>query len=267
MSGALAKKVLTAALDLAAVWRGLRNDDSTQRAALAKAVDLYLSPAPKIEQGRSGRHAAGGGHYIAPQVAGRLIDLLKLGLSHRAIRSELGVAKGTVHRYEVMHGPFRCPCGRERTHRGWCSERLKRSPARIIFLRNWTAQQIAAGTRVGRSKGSRTTVLIDRRIALSNYPYLRGRDDDGARLIEAVNSVVPRTFPDHMRADICQDLLLSVLEGESTIEQLKAGTSSAVRKYYKLHPGKFGPISLDAPIPGTENLTLIDTIPSDAAHF
>lgn len=265
MRGILATKLVNAALDLAAAWRDARVDDAA-RAALQKAAELYLAPAPKIDQGRSGRHFAGGGHYLAPQVAARIVDLLKLGLSHRGIQRELGVAKGTVHRYETLHGPFVCPCGRGRTHRGWCSARLKQSPARITFLANWTASQIAAGTRRVRSRGPRTSVLIDRRVALSNYPYLRGADDDGARLIAAVNEIVPRTFPDHMRADVCQDLLLKVLEGECTISSLKDGSATAIRQYYKLHPGKFGPISLDAPIPGTDGLTLIDTIADNAIH-
>lgn len=257
MSRALAKAVLTAALDLASAWRERRNDDSDQRAELIRTVDLYLAPAPEIDQGRSGRWQSGGGHYLPAQTAALLLEHLKLGLSHRAIGRELGVAKNTVHRYEKLHGPFKCPCGRERTHRGWCSARLKRSPARISFLKAWSA---------GRAKNSTSNLLVERSVTLSNYPYLRGRDDDGARLIEAVNSVVPRTFPDHMRADVCQDLLLKVLEGECTVAALKDGTAAAIRAYHKLHPGKFGPISLDAPIPGTDGLKLIDTIADDAIH-
>lgn len=96
---------------------------------------------------------------------------------------------------------------------------------------------------------------------------LGGHPGDGKELIEAINRIVPRTFQDYERADICQELLLAVLEGETTIENLKDGSAECIRRYYKMHPGKFGPASLDAPISGTEGLTLADVLTTDTDHF
>lgn len=96
---------------------------------------------------------------------------------------------------------------------------------------------------------------------------LGGDPGDGKSLVEAINEVVPRSLEAHQRADICQDLLLAVLEGETTIEKLKDGSAECVKRYYKLHPGKFGPLSFDAPIPGTDGLTLADTLTDETTHF
>ncbi len=261
------RRVFNAAVDLVDAWRGARADDK-ERARLLAAVAALVpeDSAIIIDQGRTERHKNGGGHYLAPIIASRLVDLLRLGLSHREIHRQLNVSKNTVARYEKLHGPFQCPCGRPRLHQGWCSERLKRSPARVAFLRNWVTNQIAAGTYRGRAS-KRHPIIVDSGVALRNYPYLRGDGGDGAILINTVNDIVPRGFPDHIRADICQDILLEILEGNATIEDLKNGTALAIRKYYKLHPGKFGPLSLDATIPGTEGLRLVDVLPSDTPHF
>lgn len=109
----------------------------------------------------------------------------------------------------------------------------------------------------------RSKPTIARARVLTNYPYMRGRGD-AAALVDAINEIVSRRFPDYARADICQSLLLSILEGETTLEDLKAGSAACIKRYYKMHPGRFGPISLDAPMRGFENLAMIDTLPSDA---
>lgn len=67
------------------------------------------------------------------------------------------------------------------------------------------------------------------------YPYVATATDKHADLL-AVNALVPRDLPENMRADICQEVLLAIYEGQTTIEALKArnGTSAYyIRKFYK----------------------------------
>lgn len=200
-----------AAVQLVSAWDEGR-DDGDQRKALMRAVhDLQfrrrpgVTPICAVEQGRSERQAIGAGHYLDPKVAEELVNLLKMGLSHRHIQRRLGVGKGTVGRYEKLNGPFKCPCGRERTHRGWCSERLRHSPLRQAFLAAWTGSEIVVG---GKARaGARPLLCLDKTVVAKNWPYLRGAPGDSSELIAAVNDAVPRHFPDHQRADICQDLL------------------------------------------------------------
>lgn len=258
-------------MDLVFTWDDKRPDEQA-RAALIDVVRKYLgSTSPRetscaVNQGRDGRSIGlGAGHYLMPQIAERLVENLRMGLSIRENCRLLGVARGTVARYERLNGPFVCSCGRERTHRGWCKERLKRSPLRQTFLAQWFERSVSSGAR--RRARSKPTIIIDRRISDANWPYLSGKPGDGGALIDAVNSIVPREFADHQRADICQDLLLAILEGDTTIDKIKDGSAACIKRYYKMHPGKFGPLYLDQPLPGTDGLTLADTIRSDAPHF
>lgn len=260
MSGRL---IINAAILLVKRW-DQNAPDAIERASLSALVHRYFDIGMEqiecsVEQGRVRR---GCGNYLHPRTAERLVECLRLGLSLREAAREAGCGRGTAIRYERLNGPFTCPCGRERKHRGWCSERLKRHPARQQFLRQWFEQSVAAGTR--KRAAVKPIIVPENRIIAANWPYLKGKPGDGAELIDAVNAVVPKTFADHQRADICQDLLLAILEGESTIADLKNGTAAAIKRYYKLHPGKFGPVSLDAPIPGTDGMKLIDTIADPA---
>src|SRR5689334_10701881 len=53
----------------------------------------------------------------------------------------------------------------------------------------------------------------EKRILL-NYPFIIQVDKDKDADLMAVNSLVPKSIPDHMRGDICQDILLAVYEGK-----------------------------------------------------
>lgn len=85
--------------------------------------------------------------------------------------------------------------------------------------------------------------------------------NSATELIERVAALVPRHLPDFMRADISQDILVSVFAGEVKPADLEASLRKHLAAYRKLHP-TFGPLSIDATIPGTEGLTLADTLSS-----
>lgn len=68
----------------------------------------------------------------------------------------------------------------------------------------------------------------------TNYPYIIKRRDEHADLM-AVNAVIPAAIPDNMRADICQEIMLAILEGRTTIEMLKSRKGNStyfIKKFY-----------------------------------
>lgn len=81
--------------------------------------------------------------------------------------------------------------------------------------------------------GLKKRIASPRRVALA-YPYiLKQRPEHGDLL--ALNDLVPRAYPDQMRADICQEMMLAVLEGRVTIEDIKANRKESawfLKKFY-----------------------------------
>lgn len=66
------------------------------------------------------------------------------------------------------------------------------------------------------------------------YPYITKIRDEHADLL-AINAIIPKGIPDNMRADMCQEIMLAILEGRTTIEMLKAKNGSAtyyIKKFY-----------------------------------
>jgi len=56
------------------------------------------------------------------------------------------------------------------------------------------------------------------------YPYIRNVRGEHADLL-SVNSIVPRGLPDHMRADICQEIMLALWQGDVTLDELRSEKS------------------------------------------
>jgi hypothetical protein len=52
------------------------------------------------------------------------------------------------------------------------------------------------------------------------FPYIAKPRPEHADIL-ALNDLVPKTLPHHMRSDICQEMMLAVLEGKTTIEQIE----------------------------------------------
>lgn len=67
------------------------------------------------------------------------------------------------------------------------------------------------------------------------YPFIAKARPEHADLMRA-NSLVPRGFPEHMRADICQSVMLAMFEGTislSDVEKNKDKMRWFIRKFYK----------------------------------
>lgn len=99
------------------------------------------------------------------------------------------------------------------------------------------------------------------------YPFLPAESKRRPRpeheMLKAVSAAVPHNIPHDRRADICQELVLALLTGDIEISDLPTAVWKMFHKVYKLHPTIHGPISLDAPIPGTDDLRLIDCISNE----
>ncbi len=95
------------------------------------------------------------------------------------------------------------------------------------------------------------------------YPYIKGPVLDDHALLVAVDKLVPKGYNDDTRADICQDMIVAILTGETTLENMAADKAKYVKGFFKQFPSKYGPLSLDAPIiwgNDVSDMTIGDTI-------
>jgi hypothetical protein len=88
----------------------------------------------------------------------------------------------------------------------------------------------------------------------------------GNAIFQAANAAVPRTLPEHIRADVIAALALGVLERRFTINDLPAEAKREIAAHNRMFD-RFKTVSLDAPMPGTDDMRRIDTIAADAMHF
>lgn len=95
------------------------------------------------------------------------------------------------------------------------------------------------------------------------YPFVIHKPkvkDDAYDLMLLVNSAVPKALPDHIRADICQDLIVDILAGDISRDELAGRVRGYARKVLEMHPIKYGHMSLDQPLYAGDNRTLADLI-------
>lgn len=129
---------------------------------------------------------------------------------------------------------------------------------------------------IAEKKAERDKLRADRRIAKEAekarrklasspralfYPYLIHKPSNGDKerqLLLAVHDAVPKRLPDHIRADVCQDLIVAVLSGDISQDDLRDSSSWYVGKVIKQHPFKYGHLSLDAILGEDDDRTLYD---------
>lgn len=67
------------------------------------------------------------------------------------------------------------------------------------------------------------------------FPYIRTARPEHADLLR-VNDIVPKSFPEWQRADICQSIMLALFEGQTTLAELEAHKGKPryfIKEYYK----------------------------------
>lgn len=203
------------------------------------------------------------GNFVEPYIVDAIQNCVREGMTIRPIMQQLEIAKGTVERYRnlllISEPNLRCKCGAPIGHRGWCHERVKSSPARQIFLANWQPNRIYIHTQ-------RKTDPSEKPLPLLRWPFMVGHRELPPFLIE-IERIVPKTLPEHIRADVCQELSVSILSGEINEVHIPFVWRDVMKRVYKMHPGKYGPVSLDQPIRGTEDLVLGDTITGEDGRY
>lgn len=130
------------------------------------------------------------------------------------------------------------------------------TPKRIIIRDREGDWCPIPGLRGPYTKNNLVSRILDKEKAEKNsapltlfYPFAvhdPGRPDEGFELTKLVNSVVPKHLPADRRADICQDLIVAILTGEISRESVKDSVRSFTSKIMKLHPTKYGDVSMDA---------------------
>lgn len=85
------------------------------------------------------------------------------------------------------------------------------------------------------------------------YPFISGNPQNEQELVMVVNEAVPKNLSEDYRQDICQDLLVALLEHQIEIADLKEATPEFIKRNYKFFPPKYRPLSLDAPPPWWKN--------------
>lgn len=96
------------------------------------------------------------------------------------------------------------------------------------------------------------------------YPFLiHNGGGPEHELLREINRVVPKYLPPDMRADVCQDLIVGILCGDFARDDLNLPLKEVLKRVRKMYPSKWGDISLDSIVPGTDDLRLIDTIGDD----
>jgi hypothetical protein len=94
------------------------------------------------------------------------------------------------------------------------------------------------------------------------YPYLINKpnaagENEGLSLVMKIDRAVPKSLPEQIRADICQDLAVAVLCGDVNEGSLEEGSKECVSRMFKMFPAKWGHLSLDQPVPWGDSKTLL----------
>lgn len=176
-------------------------------------------------------------------------SLFLQGYSTRSVGEIIGLSKTSINRYRKFilgDKVIYCPCGAPSGHPYWCDFRVARSPARQAYYAKCAA---LSAIRLAQVRPRQLPML-------TTWPYVRSFDNDDHALLKYVNDLVPRNLPEHVRSDVCQDVLVDIVSGELTRDGVKSRLPEYVRRAYKFMPSKFGPLSLDGFIYGDEGVTL-----------
>lgn len=122
--------------------------------------------------------------------------------------------------------------------------------------RDLTPEQLAA----------RQTAKLRPRATELMWPYIahdpKKTSVGGTDIVAMVNGIVSKAIPEENRADICQDLILAVLEGRFSVDDIRDNPRKHISLVRDKSPWKYEWVSLDAPLYGDDGLTLGETLSS-----
>lgn len=106
-------------------------------------------------------------------------------------------------------------------------------------------------------------VSVRRRGNLADAQATGSRPDNVPLWVQA-DAIVSRAYEPHVRADLISDMVVIMMEGRA---QTMADAFKLARKEHNVLTGAFREKSLDAPLAGTEDLSLLDMITSDGEFY
>lgn len=101
----------------------------------------------------------------------------------------------------------------------------------------------------------------------NRWPYANRDREEGATLVDRVNAALPYSLPEQVRADAAQDIILGVLEGHIREDDLAREIQSFIKSHYRRMEWRFDTLSLDAPVPGTEDMRWDEILDSGRPHL
>lgn len=170
---------------------------------------------------------------------GRMLDNPKVMQEHSHLEDYV---RGLLPPYKMRGPPSRVS---ETTYR-----------SRNIGAGGWRILRSRPSDYAGNIKPTEAKALV--------YPFLI---HDGGKpehiLLKKVNAAVPKYLDPETRADICQDLMVGILCGDFDVDDLNLPAKEMTKRVQQMFPTKYGPLSLDAIMPGTDDFRLIDTISNE----
>lgn len=95
------------------------------------------------------------------------------------------------------------------------------------------------------------------------YPYISVTPTEDHELLLAVDRIVPKGLNPDTRADVCQDMIVAILSGEVSLENMAGERPKYMKQFFKMFPAKYGHLSLDMPIFEDSKKTLGETIAAE----
>ncbi len=80
------------------------------------------------------------------------------------------------------------------------------------------------------------------------YPYVMGKAKNDHAFLLAVNAVVPQGLPGDLRNDVCQDMLLAIIEGDLSMDDVKTEMGAYLKAARKRYSMPWGTVNIDAPL-------------------
>lgn len=188
---------------------------------------------------RTTRSVARGGWRIGDRRE-QIARCLRNGLSIRKTQQIVKAHSETILRVKRSLGiipAVYCGCGRVNNHAGWCAFKVAESPARQLYYQLCAERSALTLARVIERKAAEPLLV---------WPYLRDLSNPEFRLLRLVNDSVSRTLPEHVRADVCQEILMAVISGEISDRDVPVYVPTFTKRIWSQQSNRFRERSLDS---------------------
>lgn len=97
----------------------------------------------------------------------------------------------------------------------------------------------------------------------NRWPYMNEDRGEASKLVNLVNMALPRGLPEQIRGDVAQDMILGILSGEIDEDQIERQVRKYLRSHYKAVETPYLAISLNQPVPGTDDQNWGDVLSNE----